>query len=126
MYSITKNNAIINPYWISLILFFFYLSTVQKVFNGDCFERAIEYGQKLADNVSPTSLAAMKRQLWTHPGMQDEAALRESNVIMKSSLSVKNAGENELEEWYYWNEKTKAKHWHLSFFLILFFIFCRF
>ena len=76
---------------------FFYLSTVQKVFDGDCLERAIEYGQKLADNVSPTSLAAMKRQLWTHPGMQDEAALSESNVIMKSSLSVKNAGENELE-----------------------------
>ena len=74
------------------------LGLVQKVFDGDCFERAIEYGQKLADNVSPTSLAAMKRQLWTHPGMQDEAALRESNVIMKSSLSVKNAGENELEE----------------------------
>ena len=102
------------------------LGLVQKVFDGDCFEKAIEYGQKLADNVSPTSLAAMKRQLWTHPGMQDEAALRESNVIMKSSLSVKNAGENELEEYIIGTKKYSKTLTSFIFFDSFFFFFCRF
>ena len=34
--------------------------------------RTIEFAQKLADTVSPTSMAAMKQQLWTHPLMEHE------------------------------------------------------
>ena len=66
------------------------LGMVQKVFDGDVLSQTIAYAQKLSDNVSPTSLAAMKRQLWEHPLLPNEEALRQSNIIMKQSLQPSN------------------------------------
>jgi enoyl-CoA hydratase/carnithine racemase len=52
------------------------MGLVQKVFNGDCFEQAVAFAERLATTVSPQSLAVMKRQIWEHPRMSDDEALR--------------------------------------------------
>ena len=67
------------------------LGLVQRVCDGDCVEQAMRFAQRLADGVSPTSLAVIKRQVWKHPLMDDEEALRQSTAMMKSSLTPKNA-----------------------------------
>jgi enoyl-CoA hydratase/carnithine racemase len=61
------------------VAFFFGLC---QVFDGDVKERTVEFAQRLADTVSPTSMAAMKRQLWEHPRLSDEEALRQSTEMM--------------------------------------------
>jgi enoyl-CoA hydratase/carnithine racemase len=40
----------------------------------------------MADNVSPTSMAVMKHQLYNHPMMAVGDALAESNKFMRESL----------------------------------------
>jgi enoyl-CoA hydratase/carnithine racemase len=46
----------------------------------------LEYANDLATNVSPTSMAVMKRQVYTHPAMTIDDALDESNRLMNESL----------------------------------------
>jgi enoyl-CoA hydratase/carnithine racemase len=46
----------------------------------------LEYANDLATNVSPTSMAVMKRQVYTHPAMSIDDALAETNQLMNESL----------------------------------------
>ena len=66
------------------------LGLIQRCCDGDALEQAVAFAQQLADTVSPTSLAAMKRQIWTHPLMDDEAALAQSIDLMNASLRPEN------------------------------------
>lgn len=67
------------------------LGLVQKVFDGDCLAKTLLYAQQLANNVSPVSLAGIKRQIWTHPALDDDEALRQTVALMRASLSTGNA-----------------------------------
>ena len=50
-------------------------------------EHAVEFAQRLADTVSPTSMATMKAQMWNHPQLTLEEATRQSNALMNSSTN---------------------------------------
>lgn len=50
------------------------MGIVQEVVEGDVLGRALEFAQDLATNVSPTSLAAMKAQIWNHAALPIEAS----------------------------------------------------
>jgi enoyl-CoA hydratase/carnithine racemase len=49
-------------------------------------ERAMAYAADLAHNVSPASMATIKRQVYRHLLMDVDAALADSNEVMKESL----------------------------------------
>lgn len=49
-------------------------------------DETMAYAADLVTNVSPTSMAVMKRQIYTHPSMPIDEALRESNQLMNESL----------------------------------------
>ena len=52
----------------------------------DLMHVTMEYARDLAQNVSPTSMAVMKRQVYTHPSMPIDEALDDSNQLMRESL----------------------------------------
>ena len=63
------------------------LGVVNKVFPADqLMDETLAYAKDLADNVSPTSMAVMKHQVYHHPGMAVGDALAESNKFMRESL----------------------------------------
>jgi enoyl-CoA hydratase/carnithine racemase len=63
------------------------LGVVNRVFPPDeLLDATIEYADDLATNVSPMSMAVMKRQVYTHPAMTIDDALDESNRLMNESL----------------------------------------
>lgn len=66
------------------------LGIVQKVYDGDVIKQSIAFAQHMADTVSPTSMAVMKQQLWTHPLLSHEQAAEQSIELMVSSLSDEN------------------------------------
>ena len=53
------------------------MGMVQKIIDGDVLEKTIEYAQHLVENNSPTSMAAMKMQMWNHPTLGYEEATRQ-------------------------------------------------
>jgi enoyl-CoA hydratase/carnithine racemase len=63
------------------------LGIVNQVFAPDALlDETLAYANDLAVNVSPTSMAVMKQQIYTHPSMPIDAALAESNRLMNESL----------------------------------------
>jgi enoyl-CoA hydratase/carnithine racemase len=48
--------------------------------------RATEYARELATLSSPAAMAVIKRQVWTHPMMELDAAVAESNRLMLESF----------------------------------------
>lgn len=63
------------------------LGVVNRVCEPDqVLPQAIAYAHDLAANVSPASMASIKRQIYRHFTMDLEDALKDSNEIMKESL----------------------------------------
>jgi len=63
------------------------LGVVNQVFPAESLlDETLAYAHDLAVNVSPTSMAVMKRQVYTHPSMSVDDALAESNRLMAESL----------------------------------------
>ena len=63
------------------------LGVVNKVFPADdLLDETLAYAKDLADNVSPTSMAVMKHQIYNHPMMGIGDAIAESNKLMRESL----------------------------------------
>lgn len=63
------------------------LGVVNKVFPAEeLMDATLAYARDLATNASPTSLAIMKRQIYTHPQMTMADAAAESNRLMLESL----------------------------------------
>ena len=63
------------------------LGVVNRVIPAeDLMPVTMEYAGDLATNVSPTSMAVMKRQVYTHPALPVGEALAESNELMRASL----------------------------------------
>ena len=52
----------------------------------DLLDEALAYADDLATNVSPTSMAVMKHQIYNHPLMSLNEAMAESNRFMRESL----------------------------------------
>ncbi len=50
-------------------------------------DEVLAYANDLAGNVSPTSMAVMKRQLYTHASLPIDDALRASNKLMAESVT---------------------------------------
>ena len=63
------------------------LGVVNRVCEPDALmDDVLEYAADLAANVSPTSMAVMKEQVYTHPQMPLDDALDESIRLMEASL----------------------------------------
>lgn len=63
------------------------LGVVNRVCSPDrLMDEVLEYAADLATNVSPTSMAVMKQQVYTHPQMEIDAALDESIRLMEASV----------------------------------------
>lgn len=63
------------------------MGVVNKVFAPDeLMDETLAYARDLADNVSPTSMAVVKHQMYNHPMMAVGEALAESNKLMRESL----------------------------------------
>lgn len=63
------------------------LGVVNRVCEPDSLmDEVLAYAADLATNVSPTSMAVMKQQVYTHPQMPLEDALDESIRLMEASL----------------------------------------
>ena len=63
------------------------LGVVNQVFSPESLLAAtLAYADDVAANVSPTSMAVIKRQVYTHPTMPLDDALAESNQLMNESL----------------------------------------
>jgi enoyl-CoA hydratase/carnithine racemase len=63
------------------------MGLVNQVFPPDeLMEQTMAYARDLAINCSPASMAVMKRQVYTHPQMDMDEALAESNSLMVASL----------------------------------------
>lgn len=63
------------------------LGVVNKVFPAESLlDETMAYAADLAQNVSPTSMAVMKQQIYTHPLMPIDEAVAESNQLMRESL----------------------------------------
>lgn len=63
------------------------LGVVNQVFPADrLLDETFAYAEDLATNVSPTSMAVMKYQIYSHPLMAVGDALAESNKFMRESL----------------------------------------
>jgi enoyl-CoA hydratase/carnithine racemase len=52
----------------------------------DVLDAAIAYASDLAQNCSPMSMAVMKQQLYGHALVDVDAALKESNKLMRESI----------------------------------------
>jgi enoyl-CoA hydratase/carnithine racemase len=48
-------------------------------------EATMQYAQEIAENVPSSSLAVIKRQVYRHPELSRDDAVRESNVVMFAS-----------------------------------------
>jgi len=53
---------------------------------GEALETAVGYARDLADRVSPTAMAAIKAQLYRHATLDLDAALDDSDRLMRASL----------------------------------------
>jgi enoyl-CoA hydratase/carnithine racemase len=63
------------------------LGVVNRVFPAESLmDETLAYARDLAVNASPTSMAVIKRQVYTHPSMAVDDALAESNRLMAESL----------------------------------------
>jgi enoyl-CoA hydratase/carnithine racemase len=63
------------------------MGVVNRVVAPDLLmDETLAYASDLATNVSPSSMAVMKRQLYTHPSMPLADALAASNQLMKESV----------------------------------------
>ena len=63
------------------------LGVVNRVYPPESLlDETLAYADDLATNVSPTSMAVMKRQIYTHLMMPLDDALSESNQLMNESL----------------------------------------
>ncbi|MDX2379887.1 MAG: enoyl-CoA hydratase [Acidimicrobiia bacterium] len=64
------------------------LGVVNRVCRPDVLlEETLAYADDLATNVSPTSMAVMKQQLYTHPSLPLAEAVAESDRLMHESLT---------------------------------------
>jgi enoyl-CoA hydratase/carnithine racemase len=50
-------------------------------------DRVMEYASDMAVNCAPTSLAAMKQQIWGHYDVTFQHAIDRSGVLMRTSLT---------------------------------------
>jgi enoyl-CoA hydratase/carnithine racemase len=63
------------------------LGLVNRVYPGETLlEETMAYATDIANNVSPASMAAMKGQLLRHATLDIDAALEDSNALMRQSL----------------------------------------
>lgn len=63
------------------------LGFVNKVVDPtDLLDTARAYAHDMADNAAATSMATMKRQVWSHMELSFDGALQESNQLMANSL----------------------------------------
>lgn len=63
------------------------LGIVNRLCSPDTLmEQTLAYAQDLATNASPTSMAVMKEQIYTHPSMPIGEALAASNRLMEESV----------------------------------------
>lgn len=63
------------------------LGVVNRVYPPDSLlDETLAYAADLATNVSPTSMAVMKQQVYTHPQMTVDDALTESIRLMEESI----------------------------------------
>jgi enoyl-CoA hydratase/carnithine racemase len=63
------------------------LRLVNRVFPGEVLlDEALAYARDIAKNCAPASVAVMKHQLLHHQDLDVEAALEESNALMRKSL----------------------------------------
>jgi enoyl-CoA hydratase/carnithine racemase len=63
------------------------LGVVNQVFSPESLlAETLAYADDVAANVSPTSMAVIKRQVYSHPTMPLDDALAESNQLMNESL----------------------------------------
>jgi enoyl-CoA hydratase/carnithine racemase len=62
------------------------IGLVNKVVEGDVLEATLAYAKELATWSSPSSMAAMKRQVWDHYLLDLSAATEASNDLMRQSL----------------------------------------
>jgi enoyl-CoA hydratase/carnithine racemase len=53
----------------------------------EVLDAAVVYASDLAQNCSPTSMAVMKQQLYSHALLDVDSALAESNKLMRESLT---------------------------------------
>ena len=64
------------------------MGLVDEVVEPDrLLDRSLEYARELATWSSPTAMAVIKRQVWTHPMMDLGAAVDESNRLMAESFT---------------------------------------
>jgi len=66
------------------------MGIVQKVFDDNVLLHTIEYAQRLADYVSPNSMAVIKQQIWNHANMSVNDATHQSIELMIASLRPSN------------------------------------
>lgn len=59
---------------------------VQKVFDDNVLEHTLKFAQRLAENVSPTSMYSIKQQIWQHAHLDVTEATRQSIQLMRESL----------------------------------------
>jgi enoyl-CoA hydratase/carnithine racemase len=63
------------------------LGLVNRVYPGETLlDETMAYATDIANNVSPASMAAMKGQLLRHATLDIDAALEDSNALMRQSL----------------------------------------
>jgi enoyl-CoA hydratase/carnithine racemase len=63
------------------------MGVVNKVFPAESLlAETLAYARDVAANVSPTSIAVIKEQVYNHPGMAIADAMTESNEFMRASL----------------------------------------
>ncbi|NNE11631.1 MAG: enoyl-CoA hydratase [Ilumatobacter sp.] len=63
------------------------LGVVDRVFAPDALmDQTLAYANDLATNVSPTSMAVMKQQIYTHPQLGIDEALADSIRLMEESV----------------------------------------
>lgn len=63
------------------------LGLVHRVFPGEVLlDEALAYARDIAKNCAPASVAVMKGQLLRHQNLDVEAALEDSNALMRKSL----------------------------------------
>lgn len=61
---------------------------VQKTFDSaDLLNKTLEYARNLALTVPAANLAVIKQQVWRHPLMERDDALRQSNRLMSAATS---------------------------------------
>ena len=65
------------------------LGVVNKVFSADSLmDETLSYARDIAENAAPSSMAAMKHQVYAHLDTDLRAAMKESNRMMARSLAA--------------------------------------